>query len=244
MKPEDTKLGGPERGFPATSWSLVWRLSGEAARDYREGLEKLCARYWKPVYLYVRIAWAKSNEDAKDLTQAFFLWLCEGDALRRYAPERGGFRRYLKLLLGSFVGHRERELTRLKRGGGTKIIAIETDPGMADPKAASPEEAFDRAWLAEVLRNASARVRERLESQGRGAQFQVFQEMDLQGEADRPSYEELAGRLGMTATQVRNYLFVVREAVREEIRAELAETTQNDQELQEEWNLLFGGKES
>src|SRR5262245_49166512 len=94
----DTSLGGIVAAFPQTTWGFVARFAGppEVVSD---GVGILAGRYWKPVYRFIRSAWAKGNEDAKDLTQAFFVWLIEGDALRRYRPGRGSFRSYLKALL-------------------------------------------------------------------------------------------------------------------------------------------------
>src|SRR5258706_11610025 len=98
MNAGDTSLGGDHKRFPETTWSLVSKLRTPGEGPDRAGLETLCHRYWKPVYRYVRMAWAKSNDEAKDLVQAFFLWLLEGDALAKYEPGRGSFRGYLKLL--------------------------------------------------------------------------------------------------------------------------------------------------
>jgi len=113
----DTSLGGDGDRFPETGGDIRSLLGQDPSR-----LELLCRRYWKPVYAYVRIAWSKGNEDAKDLTQAFFLWLMEGETLARYDAEKGGFRAYLKTLLKRFVGHEERALQRLKRGGDARIV--------------------------------------------------------------------------------------------------------------------------
>jgi RNA polymerase sigma-70 factor (ECF subfamily) len=239
MNPADTSLGGGKRAFPDTAWSLVVRLGASQSGEYRDGLDMLCRQYWKPVYRYVRIAWARTNEDAKDLTQAFFVWLTEDDALRRYAPERGGFRAYLKVLLKRFVGHQIEALQRLKRGGGVKIVPIDED---LPPAAAGedPERAFDAEWLNELVGHAIARVRERFSASGRAAQIRVFEEYDLRPATDQPSYADVAERLGMKTTDVRNHLFAVREAVREEIRAELAQMTSDAQELEEEYRALFG----
>lgn len=240
----DTSLGGWAGGFPDTHWSLIARLGASAPGDYRKALEALCRRYWKPVYQYVRIAWAKSNEDAKDLTQAFFLMVVEDDALRRYMPERGGFRRYLKVLLNRFVGHHAEALNRLKRGGGVRILGLDDDAKSLDADAAAagadPEQAFDRAWLNELVKHAIGRVRERFAATGREAQIRVFEAYDLRPDAEQPSYADLAERMGLKTTDVRNHLFLVREAVREEIRAELARMTCDKSDLEEEWNALFG----
>ena len=144
MNGNDTTLGGSRRQFPDTTEGLLSRLSGD--RDYRSGIEELCRRYWKPVYRYLRIAWAKTNDDAKDITQSFFLWLAEAEALRRYDAGRGGFRRFLKLLLNGFVSNELKSEHRLKRGGG-RVISLD-DAQIAEAAGADetdPGRGFDRA---------------------------------------------------------------------------------------------------
>jgi hypothetical protein len=71
----DTAIGGPRHHFPSTRLSL---LEAAATGLPNEALEAVAALYWKPVYRFMRIKFRKYNEDAKDLTQGFFI-----TALRR-----------------------------------------------------------------------------------------------------------------------------------------------------------------
>jgi RNA polymerase sigma-70 factor (ECF subfamily) len=231
MSVSETSIGGLQKGFPQTVWGA--------------GLEALCGRYWKPVYHHIRLTWRKSNEDAKDLTQAFFLWLIDGEALKRYAPERGSFRIFLKSLLRHFVLHHEEAVHRLKRGGGVRLLDLHhADAPLENlvevPSAPDSEELFDRAWMKTLLGHAVGRVQRRLETKGGGLKFRVFKEYDLSASAERPTYAELARRHGIKETDVSNYLFAVREEIRSEIRAELSETTSTADGLEEEWNAFFG----
>ena len=76
---------------------------------------------------------------------------------------------------------------------------------------------------------------------GRAAQLSTFEEYVIApDDGARPTYGQLAERLGVKETDISNHLFAVREQIREEIRAELKETTSNPQEFEEEWNALFG----
>jgi RNA polymerase sigma factor (sigma-70 family) len=240
----ETTLGGAASRFPQTQWGLVTQARDSTPEVRRAGLEELCRRYWKPVYIYLRRAGAKSVEDAKDLTQAFFLWLTESEVLDRYTKEKASFRTFLKVLLRHFAEHRDRALHRLKRGGGVKILDLdrETLPlkdVLADPRTADPEQEFERTWLNELVARAVKRVRRQLSSQGREIQFRVFEEYDLSGDPEG-SYDDLAARLGLTKSDVRNYLSAVRLLLREEIRDEMRQTTSSPEEFEEEWNALFG----
>ena len=75
----DTSLDASRKAFPQTQWSAIAAAADSEPDVRRQGLEMLCRRYWRPLYQTVRIAWAKSNEDAKDLTQAFLLQLFENE---------------------------------------------------------------------------------------------------------------------------------------------------------------------
>jgi RNA polymerase sigma-70 factor (ECF subfamily) len=241
MKPQDTSLGGERREFPQTLWDVLCRARDSDAGVRREGLEELCRQYWKPVYRYVRVAWVKTNEDAKDLTQAFFLWLTQGETLSRYDPERASFRAYLKSLLKHFVQHQEDALGRLKRGGGLRILNLDgLQDLVADPSSADPESIFDSAWRTALVADALVRVRERLQSQGRTLRLHVYEAYEFVDPAERPTYRDLARRFGITEKDVDNHLIALREEVRAEVRRELARLTLGPDGLEREWNALFG----
>jgi RNA polymerase sigma factor (sigma-70 family) len=240
--PEQESTGGP--CFPATSWSLVERLRESDPAALRQGLESLCRRYWKPVFYFSRAAWSKTDDQAKDLTQDFFVWILEGDALRKYSPEKGGFRKYLKSLLRHFEADRYDREHALKRGGGVKVVTLDADVAplaalLKDESASDPERTFDLAWKEELLSRAIDRTRQWFLSSGRTLQFRAFEEYDL-ADAKGPSYAEVARRLGVKEGDVRNWLFDVRERVRTEIRLELTQTVSNVEDLEEEWKNLFG----
>jgi RNA polymerase sigma factor (sigma-70 family) len=246
MKSGDTSLGGPAQGFPATVWDDLRNAQSASPGSRREALEELCRRYWKPIYRHLRIAWARSNEDAKELTQAFLLWLIQGDALERYEPGRASFRTYLKSLLRHFVQHHDEALHRLKRGGGIDVFSLEDGEGsmaetLEDPRGTDPERAFDRAWREALLSTALKRVRERLSLEGTAGllRLRVFEAYDLVSPAERPTHPVLAERLGIKVTDVQNYLFSVREMLRAEVRAEIARTSADEDTLKDEWNGFF-----
>jgi len=240
----ETQLGGRAREFPQTTWRMVAGLQDAGGAHRQHGLEALCRRYWKPIYAYVRARWRKSNEEAKDVTQAFFAWLVEGEVLRRYAPEKGTFRHYLKGLLRNYVSNYDQARRRLKRGGGAAPRALDDDlVGLADllpdPKAETPEEAFDRAWTDQVIQEALARTRARCEAEGKPLRFAAFEAYELASPGERPTYAEVAERLGVKEGDVRNYLYAVRERLRAELRRGLLDTVSDPDQLRAEWGALF-----
>jgi RNA polymerase sigma-70 factor (ECF subfamily) len=239
MKTGDTSLGGQQRQFPSTLWGLISQVGRGDPGLRRAALEEFSRRYWKPVYYYVRLAWAKSNDDAKDLTQAFFLWLMEKNPIERLSREGGSFRNYLKTLVKRFVQHDREAAGRLKRGGGARLIPIDGE-ALGVQAADTPEAAYDKAWRQVLVDRAVGRVRARLQSGPKAVKFRAFEEYDLVAPERRPTYKDLAARLKVKETDVLNYLFSVREAIRSEIRAELAELAEDPRDLEAEWNALFG----
>ena len=84
----DTSIGGNQSRFPETRRSVVINCHS-ADPDVRPcAAEALISAYWKPVYKYIRVRWSRSNEDAKDLTQAFFARAFEKQFFHAYDTEK------------------------------------------------------------------------------------------------------------------------------------------------------------
>lgn len=226
LSPMTEPSTGPA-GFPLTSWGMVLRLR----EDRRKGLETLCRRYWKPVFRFVR----RTRPDAEDLTQAFFAWLLEGgEALARYAPERGSFRNYLKVILRGFLSDEDDRRRALKRGGGRKIVPLEGAERIPDDSG-DPEALFDRAFRQEVLEEATRRARAAFPGD-KAVRWRAFELYT----AEKTTYAEVARTLGVKESDVRNWLFAARERIRDEVRSQLAETVGDAEELEREYRSLFG----
>ena len=236
MRMGETTLGGEHRSFPQTEGVLLEQVSGGSPDVRQSALEELFRGYWKPVYHCLRVAFSKSNEDAKDLAQAFFLWVMETRPLDRYSARRGSFRAFLKSLLKHFVQHHDEALRRLKRGGAVKFFPI--DEGRELPAAgpgSDPDQAFQAAWRATLVDRAIQRVRDRNREGLPALRFGVFEAHDMVGPDERPTYDALAARFRVKSSDVHNYLVRMREEVRLEVRSELAQTTGSREELEEEW---------
>lgn len=239
-----TSMGGAPREFPSTAWSqLVEAKEDPEAR--RRVLENLARDYWKPVYAFIRFKWAKSNEDAKDLTQDFFIWLMEGDLVRRADPSRGRFRAFLKVALKNYVVSIDRKEHRQKRGGGRLKFALDVDwdegGGIPNAEARRPEDILDDAWKAAVLERVMASLQETYERDGKGVYYRVFR--DYYGGDEDVAYTALAQRHGISVSDVGNYLRHVKLAFRETAERMLAQTVHGLDELREEMQFLLGEAE-
>ncbi|HYE99665.1 MAG TPA: hypothetical protein VEJ18_12180 [Planctomycetota bacterium] len=95
---------------------------------------------------------------------------------------------------------------------------------------ADPEAAFERVWLQEAVEHAIGRVREVFRARGQERRFQAYEAFALG--AERPSYAQIADRLGLAVPEVEKALYLVREEIRRELRTEVTD--------EDEWRRLLG----
>lgn len=243
----DTSMGGPAGRFPTTRWSQVVLLHDPKSSQFQEALNHLAQSYWKPVYAYIRNGWRKSNEEAKDLTQDFFAFLLETPALRLVNKREGKFRLLLMTMLKHFLVDDHRRAGRIKRGGSTTVVPIDdANLPVDDPKAKSPEEAFDQAWARSVLARALADLEERLSSRGRRHQFEAFRVryVELFGnneprDEDEESLKSMAREVRRSLSEFKNDLVAARAEFRESVLEVLRESVDSEPEAQEELQYLL-----
>ncbi len=241
MGEKNTELGGARQDFPPTTANFKAQLRDPATLARMSVMETLAARYWKPVYHFLRMTYGKGNEDAKDLAQAFFVWLLERDLLLRFDPARSSFRTFLKGILRNFAGNEHQALQRLKRGGGAAHVSIDLAAAALErgDDETDPDKMFDRLWMKEVLRRAVDRVRARCQASQKIVPFLVFQQYDLDRSDAPPSYAEVAKRLGIKESDVRNHLHQIRDQVREEVKAEISAAEGETGDLSPELGKFF-----
>ena len=233
----ETVMGGSREALPVTHWTQVLSAGNPSNPLQREALDQLVQTYWRPVYVYVRRAWKRDVEDAKDLTQAFFARLLEKDTLAQLDPLRGSFRGYLKTALKHFLlNAREAAARRTPPGGIVRLDPSSQDLerlAVSDP-AESPDAAYDRRWFLDQLDAAAADLERQLTEAGKTAYFEVFRILVLDADSEVPSYHAVADRLGLRDSDVRNYLHHCRDAYREILRRRIRETVASDAEVEQE----------
>ncbi len=245
MNPE-TELGGRERRFPTTAVSIFHILREGAPEERRQALQRLVALYWKPVYCYIRYGWQKGNEDAKDLTQEFFLdTVFEGALAEKFAPDRGSFRALLKASVSNFMRDAAKAARRRKRGGDsvtTSFDMAEVDVLQlaAEAGASTPDEVFDAAWKHVVMSKAVDRIEGRLRDQGKESSFEVFRRYELDPAGASMSYAEMGSQLGMTPDRVKHALTAVRQELRRAVLETVSEYVGTEEGLRVEMKELFG----
>jgi len=234
MAEKDTAIQAGGSRFPATAWSLLSRLRDPKDPRVQEYLNRMMQMYWRPIYKYVRISWKRSNEDAKDLTQAFFIHLLEGDLLARADPERGNFRKLLMAALRNFLANELRAGHAQKRGGGRVIVSLDAageEGSGSDPQ--DPKEAFESQWAKELLERAI----DKLSNTVRGPVFTAFRRFHLEDAAVR----DIAKELKATEAQVGHFLQDSRTVLRRLVMDEIREYVTDETEIARELDELFKG---
>ena len=210
-------------------------------------METLANSYWKPVYLYIRIGWSKTNEEAKDLTQSFFMWMMETDFVTRADPNRGRFRAFLRVSLERFLSMDARKRRSLQRGGDRKFFSISMpddefpEAYLQESKSAPPDRILDELWKDDLIRRATEILESRLRQENKEQYFQIFQEYFLQ-ESNPTEYKRLAEKYAVTPSDVSNYLRHAKARFRMIITDLVSETVESASDLQSELEILFGEK--
>lgn len=232
--------------FPTTHWSVVNRAGG-VNPERREALENLGRLYWKPIYAYVRLRWGQAPEVAADLTQEFFIHMLEGNVLEVASPDRGSFRRFLKICLDNFVKNEIRRDRAAMRGGGMKKLSLDfgDDPEafLARQPQDSPEEIFDRHWRKAIVDAALESLAEQYRKEGRVVYYDVFRRYDLAPtDGSRPTYEDLARELGVAPTEIEYYLRHARKRIFAVVQDLIRASVGNAADFEEEQRHFFAAK--
>lgn len=236
----ETSIGGPNRAFASTLWSVVLTARDPEAPGRRDALQKLIETYWKPAYFFIRRKGADA-ESAKDLAQGFFAALLERNFLQYVRKDRGRFRTFLLTALDHWLADERDRAGALKRGGGRAGFSL--DFARAELEMAgtpdAPDRAFRRDWALRVLARGLDVLRASFESSGRREEFEALRlHLAIGGDAP-PSYADLARRLGLSEQDVANRIHRARAGYREAILEVVRAYSENEEEAREELRDLF-----
>lgn len=244
---DQAKSRGKNRGrFATTQWSLVLAAGEDDSERSEQALADLCARYWYPLYAYVRRR-GHDADDARDLTQAFFAKLLEKRDFRVADPKRGRFRSFLLSSMKNFLGGEWRKESALRRGGGVEVLPLDFDSAEATYRLEpshelSPEAIYERRWALGLLERAVLDLRGRYEKAGNLELFDALKGF-LGGDDDVLPYSELSRRLGKSEGALRTAASRLRDQWRKRLRELVAETVQHEAEVPDELGRLVASVE-
>lgn len=212
------------------------RAAGGKSPGARDALESLCRIYRPAVLAYIRRRGYAASE-AEDLTQAFFEQLLR---LRSYSsadPSRGRFRVFLQVILRRFLAKQTAAAHALKRGGGERLLPLEVVEADLAQAQATPDAVFDRDWAQALVREALAQLEGEAQAAGRLAMFQALKPWLLEPPG-RDDLSLLAAQMGLRGNTLAVALHRLRQRLQQRVRAELQETVDGADGLQEELRLL------
>jgi RNA polymerase sigma factor (sigma-70 family) len=230
------------REFTTTHWSVVLAAGQGADAQASEALEQLCRTYWYPLYAFVRRQ-GRSQEDAQDLTQDFFVHLLAKAFPCGAAPERGKFRSFLLAALRHFLVDRHRHANAAKRGGGQRTVSLDEKRAeerfrLEPQHELTPEKLYERAWALTLLDRAQSRLREEYSAAGKAALYDRLKGFPP-GETGENSFQQAATELGMTESALKSGVHRLRARYRQLVREEVAHTVADPAEVNEEARHLI-----
>lgn len=157
---ENTSYGGSNSQFQTTEWTkIVDSTLGKSI------LAELYAKYWRPVYLYLRRK-GFSNDQAKDLIQGFFSEKVLGQQLLQKADRtRGKFRTFLLTSISNYAIDLKRKKRPIK--GLDEGLEKSTDID-------NPETEFHIAWAKELLQSVLQELEAECRSHDKIIHWEIF----------------------------------------------------------------------
>ena len=250
MRDQSSPIGSVDR-FRTTRWSMVLLSAQSHAPGYKEALGELCSLYWYPLYGFVRQR-GHSPEDARDLTQGFFLHLIERRTLTRVDPQKGKFRSFLLASFQKYLANEALRAQRLKRGGQAEFVCLdlqyaEDRYGLEPIEELTPEKIFDARWAMALLAEAMNRLSREYIAQGKATTFEALKAfLDPLNSKQLPPYEQVGEQLKVSASAVKALIHRLRKQyaafVREEISRTVSDAGDVGAEIHELCEALIAAK--
>jgi len=229
---------GGDHWFHTTQWTEICKLPQADDSVRTKLLETLLSRYWSPIFWYIRRK-GYDRDLAKDLTQDFFYDILLGRSLfAKASQDKGRLRNFLLVAVERYLASFERKRSARKRRPAQTMLALD-QVDMPEPESEEdPQQAYSRAWAAELLDRSLAEFREMCFGLGDQVVWSVFNDVLLEpifNNAGRPSFKEICIRYQIeSASKASNLLTTAKRRFRTIIRRNLRESVESDQDVDQE----------
>ena len=221
--------------FPTTEWSMILAAGSDGSLA-RPALERLCRKYWWPLFGFARRA-GLSREAGEDAVQAYLLTVIERGSLTGVARGEARFRSWLLGGLEHAMANLHRHNGAQKRGGGQEFFPLDETREVPAWPGLSAAEAYDRQWAQTVMLAAMRRLREEQSRAGKNNAYAMLEPV-VTGQ-EKTAYALLAVQLGTTENNVAIMIHRLRTRLRDILRAEVAQTVASPEDLEDELRYLF-----
>lgn len=228
--------------FQTTHWSAVVIAGRDSSPESQRALATLCELYWYPLYAYARRR-TGSEDEAQDLTQAFFTELLEKNYVGSASQDRGRFRAFLLTALKNFMSKQWEKARAKKRGGGKDPISLDfagfdsrwrIEPALE----MTPEQCYDQQWTVTLLEQILTRLQSEFERAGQSQRFQTLRGFII-GDHGETTYAEAGEQLGISEAAAKKAASRMRQRYRELLREEIAQTVSDPEDVEDEIRSLF-----
>ena len=226
--------------FPTTNWSCVLAAGDGSSPGARAALAELCAAYWYPIYALIRRQ-GRTQDEASDLTQAYFTRLLEKPVIAAADPSRGRFRAFLRTDCRHFLLDHYRK--RRVRANVSNAVSIDTELAerryrLEPVDNLTPDREFDRTWAVALLERVLDLLEQEYSARGRGEVFERLKPALTQGRGAVP-VAELAAQFGTSEGVVHTTVYRMKKSFRVLLRREIAATLEDPSGVEEEIRWLF-----
>lgn len=243
---ENTSIGGTKGTFQTTHWTAIEKIGSDDDACNRALISDLLKTYWKPAYCYLRQK-GYGNEEAKDLTQAFFHEIVLGRKLIQRADHaKGRFRTLLLTALDRYLTSTHRKETSQKRMPKDRLIQLaDIDPAdVPEPVGGlTCEESFNYAWVSELLDRLLTEVQAECRTHGMTVHWKLFYARVLQPTiegTESPPLAEICGKYGIEdGTKASNMIFSVKRRFQAALKRHLRQSVASDADVSEEIRELM-----
>lgn len=225
--------------FHTTRWSIVLASQSDKSADALKCLATLCEQYWPPIYAFVRYR-GHREQDAQDLTQSFFARVLEKNWLASADQQQGRFRTFLLTALKRFLANEwDREHT-LKRGGGVKVVNMDSSAQISipDPKSVPADRMFERQWAITLLETVMRRLEAEFTQVGKSEEYELLKPT-LTAPRNTTDYNVIAAKLKIQTVSARSAVHRLRKRFKELFREEVANTVEDESTVDEELRTLI-----
>lgn len=228
--------------FSTTHWTVVLRAGSGDSRSAQEAMEKLCHRYWLPLYAFARRL-GHVEEVAKDLTQGFFAQFLGNNSVQAADPGRGRFRTFLLTSFQRFITNEWEKGRTAKRGKGFTFVSIDDLQAIEEFQhklgaECTPDKVYDRQWAVQIFSHALRRLHDEYQRAHKSLEFDNLKEF-LSQPGDNEVYAERARTLELRPETVAVAVHRLRKRYRDLLRAEIANTVCCPEDLDAEFCYLL-----
>jgi DNA-directed RNA polymerase specialized sigma24 family protein len=226
--------------FSQTHWTTVLHAQG-ASPSAHEALNKLCCKYWPPVYAFIRRKWTQhSPHTAEDLTQGFFAEFIRKFPNLEIGPDQGKFRNYLLACLTRFLC---KDWDRSPAANERIISPDELERTVATDASTpfqdgTPERVFDFVWATTLVQKTLASLRDEYHGAGKGALHARLLPFLAERTTDG-AYVGLAAELQMSEGALRVATHQFRRRFGQLLRTEVSQTVPRPEDTDEELRYLL-----